>query len=91
MNYTKGPWENGTVGDRADRNGRQIYAKKVNLATCHYGGTDTPCVEESSANARLIAAAPDMYELIRREYAKGNVNKKDADAILAKIEGRSEK
>ncbi len=41
-----------------------------------------------SYNANLIAAAPEMYELIKREYAKGHISKKEADIILAKAEGR---
>ena len=62
MTHTPGPWVNRTVGDPTDKSGGQIYAGKVNVATCHFGSHDTPEYDDYKANARLIAAAPELLE-----------------------------
>ena len=54
INYTKGEWEQGgQVIYKAD--GRPI------IATVNYIGME----DEGKANAQLIAAAPDMYEVLK--------------------------
>ncbi len=60
MNHTPGPWKNRTMGDDADENGGQVFSGKLHLATAHYGnGIDC---SEKSANAALIAAAPELLQ-----------------------------
>jgi hypothetical protein len=60
-NHTAGTWKNQTMG--GDTDGRQILRGKLHVATCHYGnGID---VDEATANSRLIAAAPAMYEALK--------------------------
>ena len=57
-------WTNRTAGDPTDRNGMQIYNGKQHIATAHFGmGVD---VSEATANARLIAAAPELLAATKR-------------------------
>lgn len=60
--------------------------------------TPEPCQGSTDANARLLAAAPEMYELLRdvRQYVAdanlrsggyAEIDLKAIDALLAKIEG----
>ena len=55
--YTPGPWRVGGVEDLQHGRGRQIAADAGKI--CVVYGVRDPDVK---ANARLIAAAPDMYE-----------------------------
>jgi len=58
MNYTKGPWKFTELGDNrfiSDAEGRTV---------CNLLPQARPLVRER-ANARLIAAAPELYEFIR--------------------------
>lgn len=86
MNYTKGEWENIGQTDIA-YSGFQIGAGAKSIAIVDMY-PDNKIGNEGPANARLIAAAPSMYEFIKREYAKGRISKKEADVILAKAEGK---
>ena len=60
MKHTPGPW---TTTGKWDEQGKGVainHSKGWTLAHTHYlGGTAS-----ATANARLIAAAPDMYKLI---------------------------
>jgi hypothetical protein len=77
MEYTKGEWKvesiNGVLGSMYYVNIPGFCLKMA-----------TPTKED----AQLISAAPDMYEFIKREYAKGRISKTEADIILAKAEGK---
>ena len=64
--HTEGPWINRTVGDTRENSGRQIYHGKQILATVHYGIVD---LDEANANARLIAAAPDLLAVCQTMQA----------------------
>ena len=66
MTHTPGPWVNRTVGDPTNKSGGQIYAGKVNVATCHFGSHDTPEYDDYKANARLIAAAPELLDALKK-------------------------
>lgn len=87
--HTPGPWE---------RTGRlAVYGEGDFVAICstRYERTADPAeypwpsnIQESVANARLIAAAPEMYEMLERY--RGEQHCWDADAIdklMAKIDG----
>lgn len=68
MKHTPAPWKNRTAGDPTDKNGMQIYAGKNNIATAHYGAEiDT---NAAVANARLIAAAPELLEALQNLMAQ---------------------
>ena len=69
MTHTPGPWVNRTVGDPTNKSGGQIYAGKVNVATCHFGSHDTPEYDDYKANARLIAAAPELLDALKKIVA----------------------
>lgn len=64
-NHTPGPWQIKTIGDRivveGDRQNNPGYPQRVALVTQHWGRLKP----ESEANAKLIAAAPEMLELLR--------------------------
>jgi len=85
--HTPGPWK---VKDcRPDVSTRQVWTDEsrgsVMIATT--GGTD------KEANARLIAAAPDLLEALRcvqGHYAiEGTHLGRQVDAAIAKAEGRT--
>jgi hypothetical protein len=62
--HTPGPW---TVNDQVAREDcLYIEAARVGVATVY--SDNTPTVDESRANARLIAAAPDMLAALKREH-----------------------
>jgi hypothetical protein len=93
MEYTQGTWENKTMGGCED--GRQILCGKLHLATLHYGnGVD---VNEATANARLMAAAPEILCILKRivtYYSPGETRPEaifkleQAQEIIAKAEIR---
>jgi len=90
--FTKGPW----VSDHPlDMEGmRHIYVKDsgshiICRVDGHFGGiscgkTGEPDEHNTTANARLIAAAPDLYEACKR--AIDNVEHGDDDGWIEAIE-----
>jgi hypothetical protein len=58
--HSAGQWTNRTIGDPTDIKGTQIYAGKKHIATAHYSGNPNVELEEARANAKLIAATPDL-------------------------------
>ena len=92
--YTKGPWHapHFTL-DEIDFNCGYIIAEDSrmgSIATVNFdngksieeGGYDCPPLEEAKANARLIAAAPDLVEALRDLLV--------CPAILDELNGDSE-
>lgn len=61
MSITQGIW-------RVTNDGLHVYSEKTeqDIASCPITSTRTPCREEAEANARLIAAAPELLEVCRR-------------------------
>jgi len=61
MSYTKGPW---TISCDEVKEGRLVYGPDAHLvADCHNIRVRTK--EEEQANARLIAAAPELLEALQ--------------------------
>jgi hypothetical protein len=74
--HTPGPWEHGNISDDARWNPSHIYAGGPHNGIAQVYGiwtnadfasaaSDSRCAE-GMANARLIAAAPDGYALVKR-------------------------
>ena len=102
--FTPGPWHYSEVIRGRDQYYRQIRAdfKIAEVHACHSGvaGTKEGRAEDE-ANARLIAAAPEMYEVLQEILApcpvKGYQGKYDrrrtynarkkAREVLAKVDG----
>lgn len=91
--HTKGPWRVGVKNAGTDE--RTVDAEHYHVCTCHHH-----CVgsieKEMEANARLIAAAPDMLEALERLVA--NLDEGDfvsttrideASAAIAKAKGEA--
>lgn len=80
--FTPGPW-------RIGENASVITDQQVGLelpgpeTVFHYGG-GLICETITPANARLVAAAPEMYDLLLRIKQTGFVSLRDA--VLAEIE-----
>ncbi len=108
MTHTPAPWQ--ACPDDNGRESTEIRARGSLIANV-YGSEDFPCLtdeesdalpEEMLANARLIAAAPDLLEVVRMaksvaEMELGEGSAPDfgprelleaAHAALAKAEGR---
>lgn len=98
--HTPGPWKTGDFAQyRDDEDHRAIYQGGRLLAlVAHMPGT---YVEEQVATARLIAAAPELLEALRKTLRVANrritANNHDAEweetieqaeAVIAKAEGR---
>ena len=96
--YTPGPWGIPTSP-------WAVWAGDQQIASCRwlddYGDFSRECAdsEEAHANARLIAATPDMYEALRvARIALAKAGHHDGlsavlmevDAAIAKAEGRHE-
>ena len=99
--HTKGPWFNCGYGEYADYNGKCIIVlgddntRRVTVVL----GRNTP---ETQANARLIAAAPELLEALENlhaniaEYAQinnlggfDNQDMQQARAAIAKAKGEA--
>jgi hypothetical protein len=85
--FTKGTWEYDRVSGCVHHNGRLI-------AEVAGGGGANYCHSRGEANARLIAAAPDMYELLKvwvNVQAQPTLRntQKMAQELLARINGDS--
>ena len=61
MTHTKGPWEASEHGAYRDYKGNNIVILGDDLRIAVVLGYDT---DETQANARLIAAAPDLLEVL---------------------------
>lgn len=65
--FTPGPWE--VTPGRAFQNAINRQGKPGDtLATCHLPAAASEAVEECAANARLIAAAPALYDMLRQAW-----------------------
>ena len=92
--FTKGKWT-------ADDMGEYIFANGFDMMICQMRGwaylnaqglSDDEAIDVQKANARLIAAAPDMYELLKvwvQVQAQPTLmNAQDkAQELLARIDG----
>ena len=96
--HTPGPWHYSEVIRGRDQYYRQIRAdfKIAEVHACHSGVAGTKKGRaEDEANARLIAAAPAMYEVLSElldtlEMSKGYGFDEEYDKlreVLAKVEG----
>lgn len=96
--FTPGPWivmpeesENSYVRIRGSLLGERY--KIANVLTPVYPGAEATEGEETQANARLIAAAPELYsalqEIIDTEWIGGKGGFVKARAALAKARGES--
>lgn len=95
--HTPGPWHYSEVIRGRDQYYRQIRAdfKIAEVHACHSGVAGTKKGRaEDEANARLIAAAPEMYEVLQElaesmELAKnyGVFEHAMIREVLAKVEG----
>ena len=82
--HTPGPWS------VWPRNHLCIEAPSGNIALCNLA-------RNSAADARLIASAPEMFELLKKYAYDGRLQsfedregfRKDALTLIAKVEGRS--
>ena len=93
--HTPGPWAidfGGTIGHI--KSVATVKTNEDNYMTPTVARYDvkTPSLseEEKKANARLIAAAPDMYEFIKRyvgsDYPGDLISFNEAQKIIAKID-----
>lgn len=94
--FTKGPWavcfDKVTVVKNCGRNGIKTLVMP-NIPPLKFGMEVSPFESEWEANANLIAAAPEMYELLRRielETMDSNIELwKDILKVLKKARGES--
>lgn len=94
VTHTPGPWsiDNYGAGQRIVVKGRPGFSGDYRIADAHFSSDLANCVRvrEMQANARLIAAAPELYAALK-EWAENpdgwNVDQVNhARAIIAKVE-----
>ncbi len=88
MSQTPGPW---------DSQGVIVFnvAGDVIICRCEYGGKTSPEFHQSMENARLIAAAPELLQALKRlrdlpiecSQQEDNAAWDEAHAAIAKAEG----
>lgn len=97
MNHTPGPWE--VANDWVDLNKHAIKRPNMGhiMIISHVGFLESPvAVAEQEANARLIAAAPELFAALKTVaktidlYAIHGKIAKQVDTALAKARGRTE-
>lgn len=85
--HTKGPWsiDDGrtVVGQRSDKPGPQMIGAVFGIV--EYG--DVRDKEKAAANARLIAAAPELLEALKRAVEIRNLNGAAHAAACDKLYG----
>jgi hypothetical protein len=92
MEHTKGPWQVRHSDSKQAFNvvGTRLGGK-YKIARCPYETDDK--YEEAAANARLIAAAPEMVEMLKNlrkhDWGFNGIFWKKIDLIIAKIEGHA--
>ena len=92
--FTKGPWD---VTPRLDVMKGKSYIAPISIMT--HGSHMIAINEETRANARLIAAAPEMYELLKEELIPtsdygGTLSferERKVRELLARINGEEER
>ena len=104
-NFTPGPWVISNLTDifTESRNGKEYDGHQIADCYVDYEDENDPgiTIEEAQANARLIAAAPDMYDVLKAQchhchvyYGDGTCDEILAGCeikkALAKAEGREE-
>lgn len=82
--YTPGPWR--SYRDR-------VYAAREDASDFWVAYCDSPYVRDASANAHLIAAAPELLEALKQAYDDLVLCRTDnamqiINAAIAKAEGR---
>lgn len=87
--HTPAPWDiNGQTITSGETAIAQFFQSKGNVEHQHY---DNPKKDEAQANARLIAAAPELLEALKKIHAIcGNTlsTHEIARAAIAKAEGK---
>ena len=81
--FTKGPWK---VTPHLDVMKGHKYIAPISIMTKKYMTVN----EETRANARLIAAAPEMYQHLRL-ILNGEFSSDDVEQLLARIDGEEER
>ena len=88
--WMPGPWE---IGDLDAAGQRMVRQEHLEICTCWHHGVGS-IEKEMEANARLIAAAPDMYEALKAagnsagfQYMPAETREK-IDVALSKAECR---
>lgn len=107
--HTPGPWSPGHMANNAHPcNCATIFSETClgGVATVHVGngmpisdgGNDCPALPEAQANARLIAAAPELADVLyrllnddcpNRQHVNGHPIADYARAVLAKATGET--
>ena len=76
--YTRGPWRIGGIKDLKEGRGREIAADDARIGIV-YGVTDPDVI----ANARLIAASPEMLEALKMVLQHGRID--DSESRMAQV------
>lgn len=83
--HTPGPWEATGNLVRSPMHQPEGLPRGVQIVECR-DGYFLPHTEEAKANARLIAAAPSMYDYVRRKAGAGC---REAQGIMEVINANS--
>lgn len=90
--HSPGPWaiDDYGAGQRIVVKGRKGFSGDYRIADAHFSSDLADCVRipEMRANARLIAAAPDLYAALKAMLASEVGDLSAAEAAIAKVEGR---
>jgi hypothetical protein len=89
--HTPGPWaDGGTYGGMLEHGLTRAIFSRANPGVLIGGVYGDVPGGDAAANARLVAAAPEMFDLLERLAEVGNYNTADqkaAKALLARIRG----
>ena len=84
MNYTKGKWTVSYNGRIEDREHFSVTTDTIQVAEVHPRRDG----KEAEANARLISAAPDMYEALKQAQEGTGDWRGMIDSALARAENK---
>jgi len=77
MEHTKGPW---AIDSKLPPNARSVICRVGNIPIS--GNTIGPHTESDEANAQLIAACPDMVDLLEKGVKLRELEERSENAIV---------
>lgn len=87
--FTPGPWKSSVPRQLKHKSCRWIKSGTVHVAKVYGDSEFVKVAEETEANARLIATAPEMYDILVKiaDHRMSPASKQEINDLMARIDG----